>query len=61
MISNTDAIVLSNNYLLTKKGTIQSIKDKNAKVASPKKECPTATPLFNGTACISCSNSLYSL
>lgn len=61
MISNTDAVQLSNNYLVTKKGTIQSIKDREAKIASPKKRCPTATPLFNGTACISCSNSLYNL
>lgn len=52
VISNTDAIQLSNNYLVTEKGTIKAIQDKDTKVAAPKKQCPAQKPLYNGTACI---------
>lgn len=60
-VSNTDALILANQYLETATANMTSLTESNKKTPEPKKACPTETPLFNGSACVSCSSSLYSL
>lgn len=60
-ISNTDALILTGQYLETATVNMTSLTEANQKIPEPKKACPTETPLFNGSACVSCSSSLYSL
>lgn len=60
-ITNTDSITLSGNYVETSKVNMTSLIDQNKNVPQPKVACPTETPLFNGTACVSCKTSLYEL
>ena len=61
MVSNIVALKLTNNYLVTKAYNLSTLQADVNKVPYPVKACPSSAPLFNGTACIVCTNTIYDI
>ena len=61
IVSNILALKLTNNYLVTSKYNMTTLQADINKVPYPAKACPSSTPLFNGTACIVCTNTIYDI
>lgn len=61
LIINIPALQASNQYIASAIMNLSTIALLNAKVPYPTAPCPSSSPLFNGSACISCQGKLYNL